>query len=433
MSVSTEKLHKLFLASNGVCTDTRKLKPGQLFFALSGENFNGNKFAKTALEIGANQAIIDDAEYTDGDQMILVESTLGTLQRLAHFHRKYLALPILALTGSNGKTTTKELFNAVLSRKFKTVATQGNLNNHIGVPLTLLRMNEETDLGIVEMGANHLKEIEALTAIAEPDFGYITNYGKAHLEGFGGVEGIIKGKSELYASLRERGKTAIVNGDDAKQLEMANGIEQFVFGSHSSANVQVKYGDTAPFVSVEVAGHEIKSKLIGQYNAVNIAAAAAVGLYFKVPVGQIQQAIADYVPQNNRSQLITLGSATIILDAYNANPTSMEAALNNLEVTPATRKIAVLGDMFELGLDAEIEHQSIVDLATAKGLDKVFLLGENFIKTNVCSETIEKYSDFDAFAEAYPKEKLEALLEGSTVLIKGSRGMALERILKILD
>ncbi|WGK66302.1 UDP-N-acetylmuramoyl-tripeptide--D-alanyl-D-alanine ligase [Croceiramulus getboli] len=420
-----QDLHKLFLNSPGISTDTRKIAPNTLFFALKGERFNGNAFAKAALDKGASYAIIDEAEYEQGERTILVEDALNTLQELAKYHRTYLNIPILALTGSNGKTTTKELIHAVLDQKFKTIATLGNLNNHIGVPLTLLRMRPDTEIGIVEMGANHQKEIAFLSEIAQPDYGYITNFGKAHLEGFGGVEGVIKGKSELYDYLRKHDKMAFVNADDALQLKQSKGLRTYTFGSTAEAHTCCTLASAQPFVSIQTDDTLIETQLTGAYNASNICAAIAIGIYFQVPVREMKQAIANYLPENNRSQLLLKGSNTVLLDAYNANPTSMEAALLSFDQRPAVSKMVILGDMFELGSSADAEHQQIAERAEAL-FSEVILVGAHFARTQTSDSTLV-FKDFESL-------KQEGLppIEGKTILIKGSRGMALERLLEML-
>ena len=394
-----------------------------MFFALKGDNFNGNTYAKKALENGAKYAIIDEVEYKTSDKTILVDNVLETLQALATFHRMYLKIPIIALTGSNGKTTTKELINSVLSQKYKTTATVGNLNNHIGVPLTLLSMNQNTEIGIVEMGANHQKEIEFLCNIAKPDYGYITNFGKAHLEGFGSVEGVIKGKSEMYDFLIANNKTIFVNSNDSIQVDKTESATRFTFGNNNS-DANIRFKDAQPFVICLFKAEEIKSQLIGDYNFNNIAAAIAIGQYFKVAITDIKKAIESYTPTNNRSQIIEKDSNKIILDAYNANPTSMHAALLNFEKQTGN-KIAVLGDMFELGTEAVIEHQNIADLAVSLNIEHIILVGENFYSTDIKSDRLKKYRSFDDLEAAFHISKVE----DSIILIKGSRGMALERLL----
>lgn len=422
-------MHALFLDCGKVSTDTRKIKQGDMFFALKGENFNGNTFARKALELGAKYVIIDEEDYYLDSRTILVNNGLIALQELANFHRKYLKKPIIGLTGSNGKTTTKELINAVLSKKYNTTATAGNLNNHIGVPLTLLSITCETEIGIIEMGANHQKEIEFLSSIAEPDYGYITNFGKAHLEGFGGVDGVIKGKSELYQNLRAHKKMAFINANDPIQVEKTKEIETFSFGTSNTVNdVSIDLISANPFAICRFEDLTIETKLIGEYNFANICAAIAIGKYLKVSSEEIKLAIENYVPSNNRSQILDKGNTKIILDAYNANPTSMRAALLNFE-KQSGNKIAILGDMFELGKEAEKEHQAIADLAVSLHIEKIYFVGNNFHESEVDSEKAKKFESFEAF-----KSEIKLIEFGnSTLLIKGSRGMALERVLDLLE
>ncbi|WOD44418.1 UDP-N-acetylmuramoyl-tripeptide--D-alanyl-D-alanine ligase [Hwangdonia lutea] len=422
-----EHLHSLFLECNSVCTDTRKIKKDDMFFALKGDNFNGNTYAEQALNKGAKYVIIDEKQYKTSTQAIVVNNVLETLQELATFHRRHLNIPIIALTGSNGKTTTKELINAVLSQQYNTTATVGNLNNHIGVPLTLLSMDLNTEMGIVEMGANHLKEIEFLCQIAKPDFGYITNFGKAHLEGFGSVEGVITGKSEMYDYLIAHHKTIFVNGNDAIQLKKTNDAKRFVFGNDALADITIDFIEAQPFVACKYNNANINSKLIGDYNFGNIAAAIAIGSYFKVADDAIKNAVENYIPTNNRSQIIKKGTSNIILDAYNANPTSMQAALLNFEKQTG-RKIAILGDMFELGNDTEKEHQNITDLAVSINMNPVILVGENFYQSESDSNKIFRFKTFENFKSEFDF----AQLKNATLLIKGSRGMALERVLDLI-
>ncbi|MFI8379256.1 UDP-N-acetylmuramoyl-tripeptide--D-alanyl-D-alanine ligase [Leeuwenhoekiella sp. NPDC079379] len=424
-------IHSLFLESKGVTTDTRKIEKDTIFFALKGDNFNGNSYAVEALEHGASYAIIDDKDYaSDDSRIILVKDALKTLQDLAHTHRKFLDIPILALTGSNGKTTTKELINTVLSKKFKTVATRGNLNNHIGVPLTLLSMTSGTELGIIEMGANHIGEIEQLTEIAAPDFGYITNFGKAHLEGFGSVAGVVKGKSELYTYLIGHKGTLFLNLDDPIQKSKAGQTHNYTFSHSKDSDVHFTYEAANPFASLIIHDQNLKSNLIGQYNTINIAAAAAIGCYFKIDTEDIISALESYIPSNNRSQIIESEEQTIILDAYNANPSSMEAALNNFAGLEAKSKIAFLGDMFELGESAVAEHQYIADLAHNLGLENLIFLGENFKKTSTKNHQYKNIQDLEE--KGLPAE-ITYLLPQATILIKGSRGMKLEGILDLLN
>ncbi len=397
-----------------------------MFFALKGENFNGNTYAKDALKSGSKYAIIDEEEFVTSKKTILVKNVLEILQKLSTYHRIFLNTPVIALTGSNGKTTTKELINIVLSKKYKTTATVGNLNNHIGVPLTLLSMTNDTEIGIVEMGANHQKEIEFLCNIAKPDYGLITNYGKAHLEGFGGIEGIIKGKSEMYNYLIENNKTAFINAKDPIQVEKTYSLNKITFGD-SKQDVNIKFIDANPFVKLIFEDINIQTQLIGDYNFINIAIAIAIGNYFKVENNDIKIAIESYIPSNNRSQIIQKGSNKIILDAYNANPTSMQAALNNFN-KQAGNKIAILGDMFELGNEAKQEHQNIADLAISLNIDQIVFVGENFYKSKTDSKKTKTFKSFDDFKNNFDLYHIK----NSTLLIKGSRGMALERCLEIL-
>ncbi|MEM6718027.1 MAG: UDP-N-acetylmuramoyl-tripeptide--D-alanyl-D-alanine ligase [Bacteroidota bacterium] len=421
-----EELYSKFQKYPTISTDSRNITKDCIFFALKGENFNGNTYAKDALEKGATFAVIDENEYAIGKHTILVENVLATLQKLATYHRKQLNIPIISLTGSNGKTTTKELINAVISQKYNTTATKGNLNNHIGVPLTLLSMTADTEIGIVEMGANHQKEIAFLSSIAEPDYGYITNFGKAHLEGFGGVEGVIKGKSELYDHLKANNKFIFVNGDDAKQVERTRDAQNYTFGSTDDRELKIQFVSADPMVKAIVNGVEIQSQLIGAYNFSNIAAAIAMGTYFKVELSQIKNAIEAYIPSNNRSQILHKDTNKIILDAYNANPTSMKAALDNFSNLSDAPKIAFLGDMFELGESAAAEHQFINEYAASLHIDQVYLVGENFGRTKSINLKVSIHNSFEDLKNQFPK------VQNSTLLIKGSRGMALERILDLL-
>lgn len=418
-------IYTIFKKSSGVSTDTRTIQKNNLFISLSGENFNGNKFAKQALESKASYAIIDDANFAQ-ENTILVENTLETLQQLAKLHRKELNIPIIALTGSNGKTTTKELINCVLSKKYKTTATKGNLNNHIGVPLTLLSMDQSTEIGIIEMGANHFNEIELLAEITCPDYGYITNFGKAHLEGFGSLEGVIKAKSELYQNLRKNNKIAFVNSDNNEQIIQSKDINSFSFSEKNNSNTTVKFSKINPTIEVLYKNKPIKSNLIGNYNFTNIAAAICIGEYFNVNTSDIIDAIETYTPDNNRSQIINKNSNKIILDAYNANPTSMLAALESFNQLETTNKALFIGDMFELGETSKTEHQNIVDYIETINIKQCHILGEGFSQTNH-SNKIKSYHDYKAFSDTYVES-----LTNYTILIKGSRGMALERILKLL-
>jgi len=425
-----EELHSHYLKTTGASTDTRTISKGCMFFALKGENFNGNDYAKHALEKGAKYAVVDDKMLEANDRFFLVDNVLSTLQKLATYHRKAIKTPIIALTGSNGKTTTKELINAVLSKNYRTLATRGNLNNHIGVPLTLLELNKETEIGIIEMGANHQKEIEFLCSMAYPDYGLITNFGKAHLEGFGGVEGIIKGKSEMYDHLRAHKKHIFVNANDALQVKQAGFYDSIIkFGG------TVKLLETEPFLILDYDSNQIRTQLTGDYNFNNFCAAIAIGEYFNVSQKDIVSALEGYSAKNNRSQLINKGNLEIILDAYNANPTSMEAALKSFSnKSVAQDQMVILGDMFELGEQTQQEHQKIIDLVLKLNFAKSIFVGRHFYEQNITYSN-QQNSENIYFFESYLKLKsnIQNLqLPSGKLLIKGSRGMALERVLDIL-
>lgn len=423
-----KNLYQSFLKSSGVCTDTRKIKENCIFFSLKGDNFNGNHYAEEALEKGAMVAVIDDEAYHKlPRQMVLVNDSLSALQALAHHHRKQLKTPIIALTGSNGKTTTKELIHAVLSEKYKTKATLGNLNNHIGVPLTLLALEPETEFAIVEMGANHHGEINTLSEIASPDYGYITNFGKAHLEGFGDLKGVVRGKTELYRYLKKHDKKVFINGNDPKQLTHSEHMDRVIFGVADSDYFATLI-DANDTLTIEFNNTVIQSNLTGAYNFENIAAAIAIGAYFKVPESAIKKGIEGYVPRNNRSEIIVHDTNTIIMDAYNANPTSMHAALENFKNIDSKNKVLFLGDMFELGIDAAVEHQNIVDFLSENFLGRTYLIGHNFFNTHTSIPFIEKFKTFEDLKE----EITQNPPNHAHILIKGSRSMELERILDLV-
>ena len=422
-------IHNYFLKCKSISIDTRKIEAGSFFVAIKGDNFDANTFAKEALEKGAFFVIIDNPDYFIDERTIVVKDSLKTLQELARFHREYLNIPIIALTGSNGKTTTKELIQVVLAKKFKTKATIGNLNNHIGVPLTLLSFDANTEIGIVEMGANHQKEIAFLCEIAQPDFGYITNFGKAHLEGFGGVEGVIKGKCELYDFISLNNKTCFVNLNDTIQVEKSKEIKIYSFGVNTpTANLVIESVAANPFVEITFSNTKITSHLIGLYNSNNINAAVAIGKYFGVSDFEIKTAIESYIPENNRSQLITINSNEVILDAYNANPSSMAVAIENFIQLDKLNKIAVLGDMFELGEFSLDEHKNIVTLIIQNPSVIAFLIGKDFYANKVVNNHIHFFENFEAFVEVF-KAKIR---QNNIILIKGSRGMALERTLNFI-
>ena len=434
---SIEEIYAHFINANQqVCTDTRKLIPDSLFFALKGENFNANEFAQKALEAGCSYAIIDEKKYAISDKLILVDDVLKTLQKLANHHRNQFKIPVLAITGSNAKTTHKELIGAVLSKKYNTLATQGNLNNHIGVPLTLLNITSQHQFAIIEMGANHVGEIEELCNIANPDFGLITNIGKAHLEGFGGIEGVKKGKTELYKFLKTKDGEVFLNGDDDTLHDLAIDNDKVTYGCKKLYDVigkEFANQQTVSFKFTTRYGEKDWSKLplittqiIGNYNFTNCLAAVCVGHYFKVDDEQIKDALENYVPQNNRSQLLKTENNTLILDAYNANPNSMKAAIENFASYIAERKMAVLGDMFELGDFSEEEHKKIIELITEKKLDNTIFVGDQFFKLNP-----PNYTTFKTTTEC--NDFFKSLnLKNATILIKGSRGMKMESLQEVL-
>jgi len=422
-------IHKLFLQSNDIVIDTRKVNKNSFFIALKGDKYDANMFAKEALEKGAIYAIIDNPDYYIDHRTIIVQNSLVTLQELAKYHRNYLKLPIIALTGSNGKTTTKELIQAVLSKKYKTKATLGNLNNHIGVPLTILSFNSETEIGIVEMGANHQKEIQFLCEITNPDFGYITNFGKAHLEGFGGVEGVIKGKSEMYDYIRHNDKKVFVNIDDKIQEEKTKGLNRITFSTEiDNANVFIKNITANPLVNILFNNSIIKSHLIGLYNANNINASITIGHYFGISDEDIKSSIESYIPDNNRSQLLSKNTNEIILDAYNANPSSMLVALENFIQLEKNNKVIIIGDMFELGNESIEEHESIVNYLKKEDQITCYFIGKYFYLNKNSKNNHFFYKDFESFVSFLNENHFS----NKTILIKGSRGMALERVLEYI-
>ena len=423
------QIHKLFLACSAVSTDTRNISQNAFFFALKGPNFNANTFAAQALESGARYAVIDEVVQPINDSFILVENVLKTLQDLARFHRDYLGLPVVALTGSNGKTTTKELINAALKQRFKTIATIGNLNNHIGVPLTLLSMNADTEVGVVEMGANHANEIALLCSIAKPNVGYITNFGKAHLEGFGSEQGVVVAKSELYDYLKANKGLIIMNSDDAKQEKQVGRYSNtFSFSEYKQASINISLLDSQPFLNVSLVDIVIKTHLVGVYNFHNIAAALAVGSFFNLTPQQLKSGIEAYVPANNRSQIIQQNSNQILLDAYNANPSSMEVALENFKGTQNSNKLAILGDMFELGANSAKEHLEIVNQAILTKGCVFYFIGSHFFEQKIAHST---FLFFETFKELQSHLE-EITISNTSILIKGSRGMALERVLGLI-
>ena len=456
------KLYELFLfqCKGTVCIDSRKVNKNSLFFALKGKNFNGNQFALEALESGCSYAVVDEKKYALNNRFILVNDVLNTLQELAKYHRKKLNIQIVAITGTNGKTTTKELINVVLSKKYKVHSTQGNLNNHIGVPLTLLSMTDKTEIGVVEMGANHQGEINKLCEIAQPNYGLITNIGKAHLEGFGSYEGIKKAKAELYKYLSANKGSVFINSDNniLKDLKVAQ--EQICYGTSKFNHCQGKFISADPFLELKWASTNtfpvdetkvcwddknkyIQSQLVGKYNFENVLAAICVGNYFGINAQELKEAIEHYKPQNNRSQLLKTKNNILLLDAYNANPTNMEAAIDNFSLLNAKNKLLILGDMLELGKVSEAEHYKIIELLKKKGFKNGYLIGKSFSKVSKDfsrdiphrifpgtrgTDGIISFINVDVFINWLNIHKIK----DSYILLKASRGVELEKIVDYL-
>ncbi len=429
--MTIDQIYKLFETHPNVITDSRKIEKGCLFFALKGENFNGNKFAHDALNKGAAFAFVDEQEYHNSEKTILVENVLQTLQELALFHRKKLGIPILGITGSNGKTTTKELISAVLSEKYQVAFTQGNLNNHIGVPLTLLTMNKSTEIGVVEMGANHPFEIGELCAIADPDLGIITNIGRAHLEGFGSFETIKKTKAELYEYLKRKGGTIFYNNDNIILQELIGDYSRTVSFGKTSADFTGEPVSSPPYLHAKLNFPKeaiyLNTQLTGHYNFENLMAAACIGNYFQVEPLKIQSAIKNYRPKNNRSQLIEKSGLQIIMDAYNANPTSMQASIESFVSGFQQPRFLIMGDMLELGNQALKEHISILEQTKKHPFEAVFLVGPVFKKA-AQSSSYFTFPDVSALCNYFAQNPVK---KGS-VLIKGSRGIHLEKVLDFL-
>jgi UDP-N-acetylmuramoyl-tripeptide--D-alanyl-D-alanine ligase len=438
---TTEQLYQLYKKHPVISTDTRKIVPESLFFALKGEKFDANTFAGQAIASGAAYAVIDNPEYQKGDQYLLVDDVLTALQDLARYHRRQLTIPVIGLTGSNGKTTTKELINSVLSQHFNTYATQGNLNNHIGVPLTILTIDDTREVGIIEMGANHQKEIELLCSIAQPSHGLITNVGRAHLEGFGGVEGVKKGKGELYDYLKTSNGVTFVNSDSADLMAMqhARSLKNVTFyGSIDLDNlVSGQLIENSPYLTLQWTNNtngksdEVKSQLTGAYNLDNILAAICIGVYFKLTPEQINAGISGYQPKNNRSQITQTATNTLICDYYNANPSSMAVAIENLGKIEAKHKVLVLGDMFEMGQESAAEHAAIIKKAMETPVDERIFIGGEFESQR--SEFLSQKSEvifYKTVEDAVAGLKANPI-RNATVLIKGSRGMALERLVEL--
>lgn len=424
--MNSQELYQIYCRFPSVQTDTRKIRTGDLFFALKGPNFNGNQFAAQALEAGASYAIIDEEQYRINDKTILVNNVLQSLQDLALYHRNQFDIPFIAITGSNGKTTTKELVHAVLSSSFITYTTKGNLNNHIGIPLTILSVQKDAQMAVIEMGANHLKEIESYCRYTKPTHGLITNCGKAHLEGFGSEEGVRKGKGELFEYLKATGGTAFIMNDYDYLREMSRGIAHVITYGSADSDISGSILQSEPFLQVSINDDQvlktISTSLVGSYNFPNVLAAVAIGKQFGVSSALIRKAIESYVPSNSRSQLITLGTNRIILDAYNANPTSMMAAIENLAQLHADNKILMLGAMAELGNDSLQEHKDIIDLISKYSWKEVVLVGGDFLKIE---HPFIRMQDAVEAAVWFRKQNLE----DSYVLIKGSRSTGMEKIL----
>ena len=427
-------LYQIFLDCQLVTTDSRNCPEGSLFIALKGESFNGNAFAGKALETGCAYAVIDESEYAiEGDQRyILVDDCLQTLQQLANYHRRQLGTRVIGITGTNGKTTTKELISAVLSQSHNILYTLGNLNNHIGVPSTLLRLKAEHDLAVIEMGANHPGEIKFLSEIVEPDCGIITNVGKAHLEGFGSFEGVIKTKGELYDFLRKKeGSTVFIHHDNAYLMNIAEGLNLIPYGTEDDLYVNGRITGNSPYLPFEwKAGkdgksYQVQTQLIGEYNFPNALAAITIGRFFGVEDAKINEALAGYTPQNNRSQLKKTDDNTLIIDAYNANPTSMMAALQNFRNMEVPHKMLILGDMRELGAESAAEHQKIADYLKECAFEKVWLVGDQFAAAEHSFQTYPNVQEVIKDLEA-DKPK------GYTILIKGSNGIKLSSVVDYL-
>ncbi|MFN4122089.1 MAG: UDP-N-acetylmuramoyl-tripeptide--D-alanyl-D-alanine ligase [Flavobacteriales bacterium] len=427
-----QDIYNKFMQSTGVCTDTRNIIRGSIFFALKGGNFDGNQFAQQALDEGCIYAVCDDSSLQNNDKIIIVDDALTALQQLASHHRsKMNRCKWISITGSNGKTTSKELLARVLSTQFDVVYTKGNLNNHIGVPLTILSIKNEPDFAIIEMGANHQGEIRDLMQIAKPNYGYITNFGLAHLEGMGGPEGVVKAKSEMYNFLRTHSCFAFVNGTDVRMLKQSEGISRYVFGEAENSNAKIKLLETNPFLKVSIIFKDraltTQSSLVGEYNLSNILAAACIGSYFGISDSNISEAIAQFVPDNNRSQFIHSEFNDLILDAYNANPSSMEQAIKSFATMKSDKpKILILGAMMELGDEAAIHHQRILDLALPIDVEHVFTLGELYPDL-----PDEKYTHFTSIQSLIDHLSVNQL-RGKLILIKGSRANQLERIKVLL-
>ena len=422
--METSLLYKYFLECGKVTTDTRDCTEGSMFIALKGANFNGNAFASQAISGGCRYAVVDEAEYANDEEgrILLVDDCLKALQELAAWHRRELGTKMIGITGTNGKTTTKELIAAVLKEKYNVLYTQGNLNNHIGVPLTLLKLTPEHEMAVVEMGANHPGEIKTLVNISCPDYGIITNVGKAHLEGFGSFEGVIRTKGELYDYLRANGGKIFIQNENPYLNSIAEGLECIRYGAEDGLYVSGKVLSCSPFLTFswksEDKVHEVQTHLIGSYNVDNALAAVAIGRYFGVDDDAICHALSSYEPRNNRSQLVEAGGSRFVIDAYNANPTSMAAALENFRMIDSGHKMVILGDMKELGEASLEEHQKVADMLAGCGFDRVILVGQEFGKT---VNTFEHFNNADEVYSVLSSD----MPKGYMILIKGSNSMKL--------
>ncbi|MGG5902569.1 UDP-N-acetylmuramoyl-tripeptide--D-alanyl-D-alanine ligase [Sphingobacterium daejeonense] len=430
------QLYQIYKDFPNICTDTRKISKDCLFFALKGDNFNGNSFAEKALEAGAKYVIVDDSSfYKEDPAYVLVDDVLTALQELARFHRKHLNIPFIGITGTNGKTTSKELLNSVLSQKYHTYATKGNLNNHIGVPLTILSLTDDVEIAIVEMGANHIQEIAFLCSISQPTHGFITNVGKAHLEGFGSFEGVMKAKGELYDYLKENNGQIYIQGDNDYLIEMAKvrDLQHVIYYGFSEKNeIQGGLVVADPYLTIfwnikgEEQRNEVKTNLTGAYNIENMLAAIALGKTFGLNTEEINNGLSNYIPQNNRSQITQTEKNTIIADYYNANASSMAAALGNLDVIQADRKVAILGDMFEMGDQSEVEHKKVIEKAKSLKVDKLIFVGKAFYALK------DEGASFFESTDDLKKDLEENPLEDFMILLKASRGMAFEKLIDVL-
>ncbi|WP_185868962.1 UDP-N-acetylmuramoyl-tripeptide--D-alanyl-D-alanine ligase [Blattabacterium cuenoti] len=432
--MNIKNIYQLYINSSGIETNSKKVKQGSIFIALKGKNFNGNQFSKEAISNGALLAIVDDKSISACEKIIIVDDTLFFLQELASYHRFQLRhIPIIAITGSNGKTTTKELIKVVLFQKYKKIHfTKDNFNNHIGIPLTILSMPKNAEISVIEIGANHEKEIEKMCSIIKPDYGYITSFGKAHLEGFQSVKGIIRGKLELYHFLKKNKKVVFVNGDDPIQLNESTGMNRYIFSEKKKSDIKIKYLWKESHLEsiLYIDNMKVCSPLVGNYNLHNIASAISIGIYFKVPIEKIKNAVEKYIPKNYRSQIINRKNMKIIIDCYNANPTSMIKSLTFFNNNIKGNKISILGDMLELGLYSNYEHEKIISFLEKSNINITFLIGEIFFNAKLkTSPKVRKFINKEKFINWIKKHPFQKI---DYVLIKGSRKIALESIIDLI-